>query len=123
MTDIPRLFYDLRRTAALTADQVESLPDTSEDRTLPCVGEATFSPSFRLSPESTLPMTCRPGGSLVRGVFLAQGGFPSEVVHHVGEVAVRSGDDHVRWGPHDAGQALFHPKPGPTPGNHAAVQH
>ena len=56
MTDMPQLFYDLRKTAALNADHVESLPDTSGDPTLRCVGEATFSPSFLRKQESTQPI-------------------------------------------------------------------
>ena len=42
------------------------------------------------------------GFLLIRGVFFAQGRFPTEIVHHVGKVPARAGNNHVCRGAHNS---------------------
>ena len=61
------------------------------------------------------PLTC--------GVFVAEGRFPAEIMHHVGEVPLGARDNHVRRGAHDSREALFHCQSSLPPGGHAALQY
>src|SRR6266540_6265415 len=62
------------------------------------------------------------GSGLMACVLIPEGFFPPEVVHHIGEVAVRPGKHHVRRRRQDACQPFLHWEARGLPGGYAAIQ-